>query len=230
MGVATLVALLVVALTPVPSAGAQVQIQDHDGERVEEHTEGQMAAPQAAPAEPDDPRMGGRIGAQVGMGMVAGLFVGTIGGFLGAGIGSSACEQDFFSSCGLVGGVVGHYVVALMTIPLAVTWAGSWVDGRGNAGGAYLGELVGAGAAAVLMGVAIAVGSSADGENVAGALYATAFASSIVLPLIGAIVGYEISDDEGRRQDAGLADQGPQLVPLVSADQHRLTIGLGGTF
>jgi len=183
-----------------------------------------------AATEPDtsDRLVVGRVFAELGMSLLDALFVGALGGFAGAAIGAASCDAPFFSGCGLVGGVVGHYLVAVGTIPLAVTWAGSWLDGRGDAGWAYLGELVGA----ALSGVLVGVSASVRGDE--GALAGTiAMVGTLLLPPIGAIVGYELADDAARASGAAPAAEahrGPRLAPSFSFDASRAVVGLGGSF
>ena len=169
----------------------------------------------------------GRVFAGLGMGVLAATVGGSIGGFAGAGIGSAVGHEQYFSLSGLAGGLIGHGIAAAALMPLAVAWAGSWLDGRGDIWAAYLGELVGiAGAVGLLAGAF----STQDGTFVA-----VAWVGAIALPLLGAIVGYEISDGHNRAEgvDDGEPDEEsiawmPTAAP--TADGQGLTIGAVGSF
>jgi hypothetical protein len=56
-----------------------------------------------------------------------------------------------------------------------------------------------------------------------------AFTSSILLPLVGAIVGYELDDDSARASGPDEA-RGPTVAPTIALDGERAVFGLGGTF
>lgn len=172
-----------------------------------------------------DPHVVERVFVELGMGLLAGTFGGMVGGFAGAGIGAASANEPFWSSAGLGGGLVGHAVVALGIMPLAVAGSATWLDGRGDVWAAYVGELVGGGAAAGLIALALAAPDPALG-TLAGF-------GAILLPLFGAIAGYEISDDVNRA--AGARQDGNDTVawmPTVSptADGQGMTAGIVGSF
>jgi len=174
-----------------------------------------------------DDRVVGRVFAELGMGLTAAVIGATVGGFAGAAIGSAADHQQFFSSSGFEGGVIGHGIAAAILMPLAVAWAGSWCDGRGDVWAAYLGELAGIAVSSVLLGAGVATGD--------GTLVSVGVVSLLVLPLVGAIAGYEISDDANRSASPDDAeDEGAQIawMPTVAptADGQGVMLGAAGSF
>lgn len=156
------------------------------------------------------------------MGLLAATIGGTAGGFAGAAIGSFSAQEDFFSGSGLAGGLIGHGVVGFALVPLSVAWTGTWLDGRGELWAAYVGELVGAAAAAGLVGAGLAVGD--------GALIATSFAGILIFPLLGAIVGYEVSHSGNIRveTEADSVRWMPKIAP--TADGQGVMFGARGAF
>lgn len=110
------------------------------------------------------------------------------------------CYDDCHMGAILIGvGVMG--LGALLLMPAAVTWAGDASGGTGNYGGALLGALAGAGLGIV----AYAAGLDAGGRG--GVAFAVA--GVLVLPIVGATLGYRATADD-RVQVA--------LVPTGSLD------------
>lgn len=226
---ASLTPLLTVSLcifVTLSSAPCAAQTID-DEARVPSEPRLVLSEPQLRVAHDD--HVVGRVFAELGMGVLAGLIGGTAGGFAGAGIGAAIGNESFFSGSGLYGGLIGHTIVALALIPATISWAGTWLDGRGDVSAAYLGELVGLALEGALIAAAFAVPGDANGP-----LIGCAFAGAILLPLFGAIAGYEISDDTNRANDPDgeRAESDVQLVPLggPTADGRGMTIGVAGTF
>jgi hypothetical protein len=172
-----------------------------------------------------------RIWAEIGMGFGAATLIGPVGGLIGAFIGGNVLDpsQNLFSTGGFVGGLVGHSLVALATIPIAIDLAGSWNDGRGALWAAYVGELVGAATAGAF--IAGAVGAQTNELYDLGAvLYGIGIAGAILFPQIGAIVGYELSDASARASGASARSSGPVILPTAGFDGQRFTLGAVGMF
>ncbi|MCS6856221.1 MAG: hypothetical protein NZM37_00780 [Sandaracinaceae bacterium] len=101
--------------------------------------------------------------------------------------------------------VVMTGVMTLVGLPLVVSGVGGLVDGKGNGGAAFLGELIGI--LALVPVYAIALFSKPEQGLLFGAL-----GLSAVFPLSGSIIGYEISDGSQRKASHSLS-----LVPWVDA-------------
>lgn len=185
----------------------------------------ELAEPALEVRRSNDPHVVERVFVELGMGLLAGTLGGMVGGFAGAGIGAFSANAPFWSGPGLYGGLIGHGIVAISIIPLAVGGAATWLDGRGDVWAAYVGELVGIAGAAGLTALALSFDEPA--------LWVTAFAGVILLPVFGAIAGYEISDDVNRA--AGAREEGDDAVawmPTASptADGQGMTAGIVGSF
>ncbi len=170
-----------------PGAGTIyiVEAQEPPGYAQPVYVQQQPAAPgpsaeatQRAQAESDGrvPRVifGPIVGYSVGVGIGAiGLLVGALAGscfdFDGDGFGSTTCA---------VGVIAGAFGGMLLGMPLGVTWAGRWFDGMGTYGSSLLGALAGTGVAVIIAALA---------QN-----YSSVFGAGL-LPLAGAVVGYELS-------------------------------------
>jgi len=143
------------------------------------------------------------IGYSVGVGIGSiGLLIGAVAGncldFSRDGLGSTEC---------VVGVLAGAFGGMLLGMPLGVTWAGGWFNGMGTYGGSLLGTLAGTGLAVVLAALA---------QN-----YESVFAGAL-LPLAGAVVGYELTSSS--RATASLG--GVSLAPVI--DQGRAVGATGG--
>jgi hypothetical protein len=174
-----------------------------------------------------DDQVVARVFAELGMGVTAEIVGGTVGGFAGAGIASASAHEQFFSFSGLAGGLIGHGIVAAIILPLAVSWAGSWCDGRGDVWAAYVGELAGLAISGALLGAGFGTNDST--------LSAVGMVSVLVLPLVGAIAGYEISDDVNRSaspSDTEEADASIAWMPTVAptSDGQGVMLGASGAF
>jgi hypothetical protein len=131
------------------------------------------------------------IGYSVGVGIGSiGLLVGALAGscfdFSGDGFGSTKC---------VVGILAGAFGGMLIGMPLGVTWAGGWFNGMGTYGTSLLGALAGTGLAVLI---------SALAQN-----YEAVFAGAL-LPLAGAVVGYELSSSARAQASLG----GVSLAPV----------------
>jgi hypothetical protein len=110
--------------------------------------------------------------------------------------------------------------IALLA-PVGVYFAGRWVEGRGL----FLATLGGA----VVVGGLTALTVAALSEPVGGA----AVVAMVVSPLVGAILGYEVSHHLRRRSGEGrrVAADGVQLLPTVGVTRSGAgVLGLAGRF
>lgn len=124
------------------------------------------------------------------MAIAVGWSLGVIGLLVGMSAGDCLGGSGSADSC-LIGAVAGLYTGLLVGVPLGVIWAGSWFGGMGSYGSAFLGTLAGTGVA-VLMAAIIGGTETAAGLS--------------LLPIAGAVVGYELSSSSNARAaTAGLA-------------------------
>lgn len=179
---------------------------------ISERTEAEVLAARPARAT--------RVLSGVGLG-AAGLVVATGIGFgIGGAMRNECSASSFicFQSHAIEGGLVGASVgVALL--PALYSLASEWVGGRGHAGGAYLGFLVGSAASAGMISLGVLANERLR-NDVGGGLLGASIALGVLAPLAGMALGYEITDD------ATL----PQVQPTVAFDAQGATFGLGGTF
>lgn len=126
-----------------------------------------------------------------------GWSLGAIGMLIGMAAGDCfSLDSGFFNSTSCVVGIVaGAYIGLLLGIPLGVTWAGGWFGGMGSFGSAFLGTLAGVGVAVIISALVQDYG---------------AIVGSALLPVAGAVIGYELSSSSNAR--AGLA--GVALTPV----------------
>lgn len=165
------------------------------------------ATAQRAQAESDGriPRVifGPIIGYSVGVGIGSiGLLIGALAGscfdFDGDGFGSTKC---------VVGILTGAFGGMLIGMPLGVTWAGGWFNGMGTYGTSLLGTLAGTGLAVLIAAIA---------QN-----YSSVFGAAL-LPLAGAVIGYELSSSSRAQASLG----GVSLAPVF--DNGRAVGATGG--
>jgi hypothetical protein len=139
------------------------------------------------------------MGALVGWSFAAvGLLVGLAASDCLGGGGIDSC---------LIGMIVGTYTGFLVGIPLGVTWAGGWFGGMGGFGSAFLGTLAGTA-------LAVLVAALAQDSGVAMGIF--------VLPVAGAMIGYELSSSANARA----ATTGIALTPIF--DRGAFTGGTAG--
>lgn len=124
------------------------------------------------------------------MGSLVGWSGGVIGLLIGASAGSCFDTTTFESwsmgSC-ITGMIVGMYIGLLVGIPAGVAWAGSWFGGMGTFVSAFLGTLAGTA-------ISILVASLVQDTSVGAGLF--------FVPLVGAMVGYELSSSANARSSA----------------------------
>ncbi|AGC47840.1 hypothetical protein MYSTI_06567 [Myxococcus stipitatus DSM 14675] len=148
-------------------------------------------------------------------GGIAGGAVGLLVGYL---IGAPTVGCDECQVVSLVGGLTG----VLIGVP-AGTWVGGrLMDGKGTFLATAGGSLVGWGGA--LLGSAI-LGLDEDDQAVSALL--------LLLPIIGATTGYELSHQANRPvtpPPPSRADTGVRLMPVAGMGEHGARLGLMGRF
>lgn len=153
-----------------------------------------------------------RVLMELGLGTTALLMPTVVGFWIGVGM----CDSQCWGGPPILGALVGLSLGAAL-LPAAVTLAGSQNGGMGDAVGAYLGFFFGGAIYAGLVGAAYATNDDAGrvGVLVVGSL----------LPLVGSVVGYEVSDGAARARR--ITPHPTQTVRITSSG---LGIGLAGTF
>jgi hypothetical protein len=142
------------------------------------------------------------------IGYGVGVSLGALGLLIGAAVGGCFdFDGDSWDTGCVVGIVGGFYIGALLGMPLGVMWAGSWFRGMGSFGATFLGTLAGAGLSILI---------SALVQN-----YEVVFGAAL-LPLAGAMIGYELSS-------AANASAGTATLALTPTfDRGAMTGGTAG--
>ncbi len=154
------------------------------------------------------PRLAVEFAAGAGGGVVAGT-LGLLTGYL-MGASTVGCDE-----CGIVAGV-GGITGVLVGIPAGTWLGGNLMGGRGTFLGTAAGSLVGWGG--VLLGSAV-LGVGDDNQGLAAAL--------LLLPIVGAVTGYELS----AKPEAPPVKASPvQVVPVAGVTGHGPRLGLMGRF
>ncbi|HZI03445.1 MAG TPA: hypothetical protein VEZ71_05455 [Archangium sp.] len=153
----------------------------------------------------------------------AGLLTGAGGGVLGFLAGSGLCGAGLVGNRGgffgcLDAAAIGLILGAGTGVSLGVWWGGEAAGGDGK----LLGALAGMGSGAVLGVVAGVVVGRPD----------LGFVFSVPGALIGAIVGYELSQRAPAfgPPSPAVASARPRLQPLLAFSPHGALVGLGGSF
>lgn len=125
----------------------------------------------------------------------------------------SFCSIELWMPAAVFGGI-GYWL-----LPVAVAGIADLAGGRGNAGGAYLGLLIGSGLWGASLAVALSIrGPSPDVQfGVGGAIGG-------VLALACVVGGYEIWDAVARSSST------PTLVPTASVTSDGVSVGVAGSF
>ncbi|QSQ13336.1 GlsB/YeaQ/YmgE family stress response membrane protein [Myxococcus landrumensis] len=151
-------------------------------------------------------------------GTTGGIAGGALGLLVGYLIGAPTVGCDECQVVSLVGGLTG----LLIGVP-AGTWVGGrLMDGKGTFLATAGGSLVGWGGA--LLGSAI-LGLDEDDQAVSALL--------LLLPIIGATTGYEMSHQANRPvtpPPPSRADTGVRLMPVAGMTEHGARLGLMGRF
>lgn len=147
----------------------------------------------------------------------AGLALGVSGGFvLGlGGLGLGIATDAGFATIGymVIGGLIGYAV----GIPIGVMIAGNAMQGNGKVVAVILGEILGTVAA---IAVTIPVANSGGSGAAPLLMFAT-------LPVLGSVLGYELTSDASRFEQQGMTLR-PAVTP--SRDGRGATAGLRVTF
>lgn len=155
--------------------------------------------------------------------VLAGAGLGLVGGAVGAALGFVAASElalardddDCIDACGvgtLGWAVLGGGLVGTAGMALGAYAGAEWVGGDGSLGwtalGAFSGFVLGAGGA-------LAVGSGAPGELIGLTL--------VLSPLVGAVLGYELSSASGSDPSEGSASLGLSPAPGGASFAFRRT-------
>ena len=209
-------------LVPAPSGWDAPTRRDDDASedaRPSQETQGttavnEQALPDKAHARPADPVP--RVAVEFVAGAGGGLIAGSVGLVTGLIVGASTvgCNE-----CGIVASV-GGFTGVLVGIPAGAWLGGKLMGGRGTFLGTAGGSLVGWGGA--LVGSALlGIGDNDPG----GAVFL------LLLPVVGAVAGYELSSPEEERP--ALTRKAPstfQVVPLAGMGERGPRLGLAGRF
>lgn len=141
------------------------------------------------------------LGASIGAGASLGVGVG-----LGCGLDHGRCRGD--------GSLPAVLALGAFGVPAGVTLAGSLAGGNGGYGWSVLGEFGG-----VLLAIPIALLS----ERRPG----FAVAAAIVLPIAGAVVGFEVSSDNAPVRPRAT---GMRWAPALSVSTDGAMVGAAGVF
>jgi hypothetical protein len=153
---------------------------------------------------------------ELGGGLGAGVVIGGIGLYVGllAGLTEGRATSRTFLESTAIGGVIG----AAIGVPVGVYLVGNNFRGNGGLGWTLLGSLAGGG---IAFGFAYA---ASNGDMPAG----VAILTGLVLPVAGAVCGYELTSDTDSRHPRA---RGPMLLPTVAALPGRGgVVGIVGTF
>ncbi|WP_426754420.1 GlsB/YeaQ/YmgE family stress response membrane protein [Myxococcus sp. Y35] len=175
----------------------------------------EQALPNQAHARASDPVP--RIAVEFVAGTGGGIVAGTLGLLAGYLVGASTVGCD---ECGIVAGVGGLSGV-LVGIPAGTWLGGRLMGGKGTFLGTAGGSLVGWGAMAI--GSAV-IGADEDNAGVTAAL--------LLLPVVGAVTGYELSSQSRASTPVSKreASRQVQVVPVAGMTEHGARLGLMGRF
>lgn len=167
----------------------------------------------------------GRVGAEIGFGLGGLVLTTGVAAALGAALNEPCGASPWQFLCGptggaIMGGLVGTFLGGAL-LPAFLTLGGTAAGGRGHAGGAYLGFLVGGGAAAGTIALG-ALGMTQIGGAGGDALLWSSIVLGTLMTMTGTIVGYELTHHAATR--------GPSVTPSLAVDGNGATIGATGTF
>ena len=172
----------------------------------------QSAPPEAT--QPISPAL--RVGAETGAGILGGALIGGAAALtLYSTLGSSQGDDQSRKTAAQVGAAVGVSVGA----PIGVSLAGKLLGRDGSFIISWLTSVAGLGVGYGIYGL---VRSGSD-SSAAKATYAL----TLLLPVAGAVIGYELSSSPAQPQPAAGT---VQLMPVLALGSGRGTIGLAGTF
>jgi hypothetical protein len=175
------------------------------------------ARAQSAPPEATKPMPGAlRVGVESGAGLLGGAILGGAAAWtLYSALGSSqTVSEDSRRTAAQVGAAVGMSVGA----PIGVSLAGKLLNRRGSFIVSWLSSVAGLGVGYGIYGLA----RSGSDSSLAKGTYAL----TLLLPVAGAVLGYELSSPS----DADLHAEAGQLVPALALSPRGAAIGLSGRF
>lgn len=146
-------------------------------------------------APPPEPRYITPVEESPALRILAEVLGGVLGASAAGGLGALviwAADQGGAAPDGMFVAIASSGVLGALGISAGVTLGGELTAGRGNFGHAFLGQVVGAAAAVPL------IVSALEHDELAGALAAAA-----LVPLIGAVIGYEVGHAEGAPRASG---------------------------
>lgn len=200
---------------PVAEEEATPFEAEEESEEAEEEGS-QLTEPELEPEWKPEPRvrapLGLRLLSEVGFGALT-----TVGGgFAGALVGLGVCpifgHQNQKFGC-YIDVILGGFVGLAAGFPLGVWWGGNIAGGDGGLGYTYLGAALGG------VGTILVLGAASQNPILA--------VLSFALPIVGGILGYELSMSP---EAPGLALGGTRVQPLLSVSSRGGFVGLGGSF
>ena len=213
----TLLALLLL-LSPAGGFAAVQEEPDTEEEAMAEEAEEDTQAeePELEPEWKSEPRIraptGLRLLSETGIGAVTAVAGGFVGGLAGTGVCFALGHQNQFLGC-LVELYLGIGAGLSLGLPLGVWLGGNIAGGDGGLGYTFLGALAG-GLGAIL----VAAASSQ---------FPPLVLLGFALPVVGGILGYELSMSP---EAPSLALGGARIQPLLSLSPRGGFVGLGGSF
>ena len=156
--------------------------------------------------------LGLRLLSETGFGALTTVGGGFAGGLAGTGVCLALGHQNQFLGC-LVELYLGIGAGLLLGLPLGVWWGGNIAGGDGGLGYTFLGALAGG------VGGILVVAASAQ--------FPPLSLLGFALPILGGILGYELSMSP---EAPSLALGGTRLQPLLSFSPQGGFVGLGGSF
>jgi hypothetical protein len=213
--------LAVLLSSPASMTWAQVDVPVPPPALVAPGPLGEEATPPSEPLPPPEPEPehddGRRVAAQLGLGFL--VFAGATG--LGILIGGAAARgTDTWGDAvvaAFTGTVAGH-AIGYLLYPAVVTAVGDARGGRGTAGAAYLGALIGG---AIYAGFTSLAGLLVDPHYGSDAILFAVGGASLVAALVAPVLAYELSDD---------AASEPAVAPTVSVGPNQAVVGVTGRF
>jgi len=159
-----------------------------------------------------------RIGVETGAGILGGALIGGAAAFtLYSTLGSSQGDDSARKTAAQVGAAVGVSVGA----PIGVSLAGKLLGRDGSFIISWLTSVAGLGVGYGIYGL-VRAGSDSSAAK-------ATYALTLLLPVAGAVIGYEITSSSTPAQPPPTA-RTVQLVPLVAVGPGGGSVGLAGTF
>lgn len=171
----------------------------------------------AAATQPIAPAL--RVGVETGAGMLGGALIGGAAAFtLSSTLGSQQGDEASRQTAAQVGAAVGVSVGA----PIGVSLAGKLLGRDGSFIISWLCSVAGLGVGYGIYGL-VRAGSDSSAAK-------ATYALTLLLPVAGAVIGYEITSSAAPPTPPTPTAGRVQLVPLLALGPAGGSIGLGGTF